>query len=224
LLPKTLYSYLPKVLYCYLPITILGGTASFFWIYDKNNPLTSNYFKSIIIGLVAAASIPLLLYLLSSNLLEKAKCNNLLYFVFGGYCLIFATFSKNFLQILGNRLLGDIAGLKNKVENQENVTDGLIRQNSDDNADSEIAYKVDESSLKANVIGNMITVFNDLKESKYQFRTLKGLEKTTGLEPNILKAVLKEFEGMGIIIKVQIKGVVYYTLINRNIKLLGSNI
>ena len=61
--------------------------------------------KHTLIGMVTALTVPLLLNLLSSDLLESGQVRPLKLFTLSGLCIIFAVFSARFLErIFGSRL------------------------------------------------------------------------------------------------------------------------
>src|SRR5664279_4557124 len=59
----------------------------------------------LITGVCAALLIPLFLSTISSQLMGDAEKDPLKYFVFGGFCLLVAIFSKQFISSLSDKIL-----------------------------------------------------------------------------------------------------------------------
>jgi hypothetical protein len=72
------------------------------------------FYLQLLLGICGAALIPLLLNLTSSKLFEKCDDCFFVYFVFCGYCLIGAIFSRSLLDSIAKRL--DIEKIKKDVE------------------------------------------------------------------------------------------------------------
>lgn len=62
----------------------------------------------IVTGCSAALLIPLFLSTISSQLMSEAQKDPLKYFVFGGFCLLVAVFSKQFISTLSEKLIKDL--------------------------------------------------------------------------------------------------------------------
>jgi predicted transcriptional regulator len=83
----------------------LGGMVSALLSARDDQPFLSLIIKHTLIGMVTALTVPLLLNLLSSDLLESGQVRPLKLFTLSGLCVIFAVFSTRFLEgIFGSRL------------------------------------------------------------------------------------------------------------------------
>src|ERR1700680_3611262 len=85
---------------------ILGGVTNYFLIYEFSSeqvsePLISekrwvNFWKSVLVSLCAAITVPLFLQIISNNLLQE-QANGTLptknYFILAGFCILAAFFS-----------------------------------------------------------------------------------------------------------------------------------
>jgi len=194
---------------------IFGGFTSFLISYESNEAKWLHFFRSIVLGLSASAVVPLMLYFLLSDLINKAESNTLLYFVFGAFCLVFALFAKTFLNVLRIKLLDTFMGVKNMVNKHEDFNEVFVKRNSDES--EEINYPISEFRLRKDVREKMQDFINELKKPKYSFRTFDGLMKSTNINSKILSIILEELERVSIVSKVIIKKRTYYTLLNKNV-------
>jgi len=86
----------------------LGGMASALLSARDDQPFLSLIIKHTLIGMVTALIVPLLLNLLSSDLLDSGQTRPLKLLTLSGLCIFFAVFSTKFLErIYGRRLKGE---------------------------------------------------------------------------------------------------------------------
>ncbi|MFN0175759.1 MAG: YEATS-associated helix-containing protein [Saprospiraceae bacterium] len=188
---------------------LLGGAANYYM--EQANG--AGFRKSLLLGLTAAATVPLLLNTMSSSLTDK--CLNgepAAYFVFFGFCTIAAIFSSKFLQSLGDKLLQELNEVKQKQADLAETTDVLVAQNSDpaeapepttapaDGGDSSEfeSFKPGGSSKSSGVVlSEEQKVLNLLQTSKFAFRTVEGIAKDTGIDIGTVQSKLLELEILG---------------------------
>lgn len=105
-----------------LIIIIIGGLAgliNFFTYYfqqreDKRE--VKIVIKYLLNSIGAAILVPLLLNMLSSNLIkDNNKFDSINYFVFAGFCFIAGYFSDRFINSMGEKILKDLQETKNKA-------------------------------------------------------------------------------------------------------------
>ena len=86
----------------------LGGMVSALLSARDDQPFLSLIIKHTLIGMVTALLVPLLLNLLSSDLLDSGQTRPLKLLTLSGLCIFFAVFSARFLErIYGSRLKGE---------------------------------------------------------------------------------------------------------------------
>jgi len=86
----------------------LGGMASALLSARDDQPFFSLIIKHSLIGVVASLTVPLLLNLLSGDLLESGQTKPLKLLTLSGLCIIFAVFSTRSLErVFGSRLKGE---------------------------------------------------------------------------------------------------------------------
>ncbi|MDO8969357.1 MAG: hypothetical protein Q7U74_01645 [Saprospiraceae bacterium] len=186
---------------------ILGGSAN----YQMEKTNGAGYWKSVLLGLTAAATVPLFLKTVSSELTQECIDGKpTAYFVFFGFCTVAAIFSSKFLQSLGDKLLQDLKAVKEKQEELSDTTDVLVAQNSDPSAmDIPVPDLSDGSELEsfksagsprsavAEVKSESLRVFSTLQTGKFAFRTAAGIAKDSGLDLGTVEIKLAELELQG---------------------------
>ena len=88
-LPTTLDSYMFVILLVMISAGILGGVANYFLSERQKDSTRSEWGKYLVLGVIAALTVPLFLNMISSNLLEAARSRPVDFFVFAGFCLIY---------------------------------------------------------------------------------------------------------------------------------------
>lgn len=80
---------------------ILAGLANFFLAEAASGRELAKY---VVLGIVAALTVPLFLNMTSSNLLEFGRTRPLAVFVFAGFCLLYVLLSRRVFEAVANRL------------------------------------------------------------------------------------------------------------------------
>jgi hypothetical protein len=75
-----------------------GGMTSAFLRKSDDQPFLMVFFKHTFIGIATAMIVPLILNVVSSNLLDAGQTNPLKLFTLSGLCIFFALFSTKFLE------------------------------------------------------------------------------------------------------------------------------
>ena len=101
---------------------VLGGIANHFLRDAEAESSGKDWLRYPILGVVAALTAPLVLSMLSSNLLDAGRTNVGDYFVLTGFCLLYVVLSRRLFDNTTNRLLSrtekltkDIARLRQQV-------------------------------------------------------------------------------------------------------------
>jgi len=94
---KFIDSYM-SVLFCVMVFAgIIGGAANYCAASEHKNPKPKNIFGYIFIGIAASFTVPFLLNIFSSSLLEDARIKPVNLYVFTGICIISAFFLSGFI-------------------------------------------------------------------------------------------------------------------------------
>jgi len=178
---------------------------------ESNKSFEINKRKFIISAIGSASLVPLLLNMLSSNLIKDTKdFDQINYFVFAGFCFIAGFFSERFINSMGEKILRDLEKTKEKVneaissvkENEEKI-DFIVSSESDID-DSEIQSKINLSDLTSQspFADDDITMQTDkvIKSfaGKNRFRTVQGISKELNYTPLIVESILNGFQSHGV--------------------------
>lgn len=171
-------------------------------------------FKYIISGIGAAILVPLLLNMLSSDLVKSDENYNVLnYFVFAGFCYIAGYFSDRFISSIGDKILTDLEKTKEKVKDLENTTKvneetiNFIVSAETEVEELELPTKSVFEKLnvrkafEVDAFHNQQNKIIDSFSGKFKFRTLKGISKYTNEDEVVTKTKLEDLEHRGIIKK-----------------------
>lgn len=108
--PALLDSYMLTVFGIMLAAGVLAGLANFFLsdLPESSGGKASGreLLKYLVLGVVAALTVPLFLNMTSSNLLEFGRSRPNALFVFGGFCLIFVLLSRRIFESIVHKLMG----------------------------------------------------------------------------------------------------------------------
>lgn len=100
--PNLLDPYMMMVFAIMVSAGLLAGIANFFLSEAQAGRELAKY---IVLGIVAALTVPLFLNMTSSNLLEFGRTRPLSIFVFAGFCLVYVLLSRRVFEAIANRLL-----------------------------------------------------------------------------------------------------------------------
>ena len=186
---------------------LLGGTANYY----MEQASGARFWKSVFLGLTAAATMPLFLKTVSSNLMADSLNGDVVsHFVFFGFCTIAAIFSSKFLQSLADKLLQEVKEVKEKQEELTETTDVLVAQNSEPSETATAAEATDGTEFESfrGVAAPPVSpnnaglseaqrVLKALESGKFAFRTAEGIAKDAGLDLGTVQIKLMELEKQG---------------------------
>ena len=170
----------------------LGGFLSYLMPRDEEHQ-TLEWWKYIVLGIGAAFVVPLLLNMISSDLLVDvvtpasgtAEANDK-YFVLSGFCIVSAVSARTFLQTLSKGVLQQIRAVNEEVEEAREVAakaraQSLIATDFMDEPDDEeqLVNTVPLTKDEKKVINEMVT-------GKYAMRSVSGLAKSIGLTKEVV--------------------------------------
>ncbi len=102
---------------------LLGGIANFFLNErDAHSPwLTAG--KYMVLGVVAALTVPLFLNMMSSHLLEATRLKSSELFVFAGFCLLYVVVSRRFFENIAAHLTRQVEQVRREVKHLQLSSD-----------------------------------------------------------------------------------------------------
>lgn len=185
--------------------------------------------KSLLKGVVAALLVPVFLEIIKSDLGSVANPDDPYYnyLVFAGLCLIAAIFSDKFIDSIGERILQKVEKAEKTAEESNRKVDIVIAHDAEpdeeDEAmapfDAELAPRASRRSTSADKAQNKAEpestnqIISCLRSGKYEYRTVGGIAKETGLNRNDVEQMLKRLEKEGSVVHLQTKNRTLWTLI-----------
>lgn len=97
--------YMLTILGIMLAMGVLAGLANYFVSDAENKSGGRDLAKFVVLGIVAALTVPLFLNMTSSNLLEMARNRPNALFVFAGFCLVYVLLSRRVFEGIAHKLL-----------------------------------------------------------------------------------------------------------------------
>jgi len=138
--------------------------------------------KSLVLGIGASFTVPLLLNMISSNLVELIRGDKgnpgdpLKLLVFAGICLVAAIFSTRFIQTIGDRILQELHDTRKlAVETKKEVTPLVTKFTEQPEAPPAFGPK------RASLQEPDLKILQALGDPKYAYRWTSGVKKATEL-------------------------------------------
>lgn len=103
------------VLLILLAAGLLGGIANYFLRDREVDSRSKDWLRYPVLGLVAALTVPLVLSMLSSNLLDAGRTNSGDYFVLAGFGLFYVVLTRRLFDNTTNRLMARTEKLSNDI-------------------------------------------------------------------------------------------------------------
>ncbi|WP_317044186.1 YEATS-associated helix-containing protein [Flavobacterium oncorhynchi] len=171
--------------------------------------------KYLLSGIGASILVPLLLNMLSSNLIKNDdKFDSINYFVFAGFCFIAGYFSDRFINSMGERILKDLKDTKDKANQAidsakavEEKVDVLVSTEAE--IDSTETESNQLESLQDLLSSKMINsrdlidkIIKSFDDPNYKFRTSHGIAKDTDSNRPVVIKMLEELRNLGVTQKI----------------------
>ena len=226
-LPTTLDSYMFVILLVMISAGILGGVANYFLSERQKDSTRSDWGKYLVLGVIAALTVPLFLNMISSNLLEAARSRPVDVFVFAGFCLIYVVASRRVLENVANRLLHQMDQMKRELlQIKQQHQEGLLPAPRDEplaGLEAPPANVPRPESVKESLSYNDIEILRALAEESYVYGNLVGLTDKTGLARDLVSARLTVLKNLGIIeTRINEKNILHWFVSIRGKQVLGD--
>ncbi|MDR2365411.1 MAG: helix-turn-helix domain-containing protein [Zoogloeaceae bacterium] len=178
---------------------ILGGLANFYMAERQYGRRESkDWRRHLVLGVVTALTAPLLLNMLSSNLLASARAHSGALFVFAAFCLIYVVAARRVFENPSAFYQEEIERLRNdlyrEMENLRRDQDHL-RQCLAAYADAPAADRTPDADPREMLTYNDIEVLRALADESYVYGNLAALTEKTTLGRELISqrlAILKE--------------------------------
>ncbi len=201
-LSNSLDSYMLVVLLIMVAAGILGGIANYYLSERQNDSGRGDWGKFLILGVIAALTVPLFLNMISSNLLEAARTRPVDFFVFAGFCLIYVVVSRRFFENVANKLMGQMDQVRRemgqiKQQRQEMALPPVVmREEPTPVAEAPVAKP---EVIKESLSYNDIEILRALSEDSYVYGNLVGITDKTGLARDLVSTRLTVMKNLGVI-------------------------
>ncbi len=201
-LSSSLDSYMLIVLLIMVAAGVLGGIANYYLSERQNDSGRGDWGKFLILGVIAALTVPLFLNMISSNLLEAARTRPVDFFVFAGFCLIYVVVSRRFFENVANKLMGQMDQVRRemgqmKQQRQEMALPPVVlREEPAPVAEAPIAKP---EVIKESLSYNDIEILRALSEDSYVYGNLVGITDKTGLARDLVSTRLTVMKNLGVI-------------------------
>ena len=200
---------------------MLGGVANYFMNRTQPGWLKGDFWKSVVVGLAAAAVVPLFLQTVSSNLVAECLKSGsgdqvVSCLVFFGFCTIAAIFSSRFLTSIADKVLREVEEMKQTQAELVQTTDALVDVNSDDQGAVEPLEALkkaelnDDNALESFSRGISEPTFTpeeklvwNMQHGRRSFRTVEVLSKDSGMDTISVKNMLESLEKRGMVKKMR---------------------
>jgi DNA-binding MarR family transcriptional regulator len=181
---------------------LFGGLINYFRTSVSFGNSTFSFLKSLLTGLGASALVPLLLKMISSDLLVSSKSDPIDYFVIGGFCLISAIFSSKFIDSIGEKLINQIDQVTKDVKEVKDDLDEL-------STESEFEKLPEFKQAYEGLDGYEKEILMQMYQSKYTYRSVGGIAAEIYLDKEQTLDLLNGLELKKCVRKSQRKNNVY---------------
>ena len=226
-LSSSLDSYMLVVVLIMIAAGVLGGIANYFLSDRQNDSVRGDWGKFLILGVIAALTVPLFLNMISSNLLEAARTRPVDFFVFAGFCLIYVVASRRFFENVANKLMNQMDQVRREM--------GQMKQQRQDAAilpatpreepapAPEAPATAKPEVIKESLSYNDIEILRALAEDSYVYGNLVGLTDKTGLARDLVSTRLTVMKNLGVIeTRINDKNVLHWYVSPRGKQMLGD--
>jgi hypothetical protein len=107
------------ILACIALSGLFSGYTSFLWRDKTPDVADPGPLKFIALSLLAAATVPLFLQTISSQLLENSASKPVNYIVFGGLCLLAGFSAPQYVKRLTSKIFDEVSQVKKAIERTE---------------------------------------------------------------------------------------------------------
>jgi hypothetical protein len=227
-LSSSLDSYMLMVLLIMVAAGVLGGVANYFLSDRQDDTGRRDWGKFLILGVIAALTVPLFLNMISSNLLEAARTRPVDFFVFAGFCLIYVVASRRVFENVANKLMGQMDQMRRemgqiKQQRQEAPVSVVHSREEPTVVVAEAPVAIKPEVVRESLSYNDIEILRALAEDSYVYGNLVGLTDKTGLARDLVSTRLTVLKNLGIIeTRINDKNVLHWYVSPKGKQMLGD--
>lgn len=184
---------------------LLGGIANYFLRDRELVPLSKDVLRYPLLGLVAALTVPLVLSMLSSNLIDAGRTNTGDYLVLVGFSLLYVVLSRRLFDNTVNRLLAkteklnkDIAHLRDQVVKVELAPVASVASNIEAPAGSLFPASADGDAGKKTMLTHAdVELLRAIAQEDIVYGNLADLVDRTGVSRESVSQRVAILKGWG---------------------------
>lgn len=206
---------------------VLGGAANYF-LTDRQAETQRGHGwqKYIVLGVVAALTVPLFLNMISSTLLEGARSKPVDFFSFAGFCLIYVIATRRFLENVLQRLLGQFDQVKRElgqIKEQQKSEPMIVLPPVAEKTPEAVAPPEVKAEPKEVLSYNDIEILRALVSESFVYGNLAAICDRTGLNREFISQRLTIMKNMGVIeTRINDKNVLHWAVSTRGKAVLGE--
>lgn len=208
----------------------LGGLANYY-LSERYANGQQEMTKYIVLGIVAALTVPLLLNMLSSNLIPMARANPYDLFVFAGVCLLFVILTRRWFENLAQKLINKVQAVEEEVSQikslqtlAENITPHSSAMTAAPTPTISTNEPPEASPTDLSKLGyNDIELLRAIGDGKYAYGNISGVAADAGLSRDFVNERLVVLKNLGLLeLKIDEKNVLHWYLATRGKQFLGD--
>lgn len=205
---------------------LLGGAANFFLADRYGETSQRGWQKYLILGVVAALTVPLFLNMISSTLLEGARTKPVDFYSFAGFCLIYVIFSRRMMENVAQRLLGQFDLVKRElgqIKEQQLAEPMIYVPPVVEKAPEPVHVPEPKAEPKEVLSYNDIEILRALVAESFVYGNLAAICERTGLTRDFVSQRLTIMKSMGVIeTRINDKNVLHWIVSTRGKAVLGE--
>ena len=207
---------------------MLGGAANYFLADRQGDAMQRSWQKYVILGIVAALTVPLFLNMISSTLLEGARTKPVEFYTFAGFCLIYVIASRRLMENVAQKLLGQLDGVKREIgqikEQQKVEPVASLPQAAVEKAPAPPAPPPEVKAEPKEVLSyNDIEILRALVSESFVYGNLAAICERCGLNREFVSQRLTIMKNMGVIeTRINDKNVLHWAVSTRGKAVLGE--
>jgi hypothetical protein len=242
--------YMLVLLLIMLAAGLLGGAVNYYLSEQTEDASFRSWAKYLTLGVFSALTVPLVLNMLSSNLMDAGRTHPISFFIFSGFCLVYVLSSRPYFEAAIARLLasrkgsdraasgradgGAVAPVRVSAAPGDALEATEARDANDANESGEGALPVTNPASAAPAPGrpetliesltlNDIAIVRALSEESFVCGNLVGLTEKTGLSRDFISARLAVLKNQGIIeTRINDKNVLHWHVSTKNRQILDE--
>lgn len=179
----------------------MGGITNFAFMpkSERSDRWGKDILRSVISGFAASLVVPLFLFVIRSEIMEKSREDDLYYLAVLGFGVLAGVYAKRFLMLMGDEALNLAKDAKTEASQANRKSDAIIETESEGGSDD----KSETQGVSVDLDESEQSVMNEFPKADLKFRSLHGIAKDAGMtlgdlrktfDSLITKGLLKEIE------------------------------